>query len=182
MHIDSGIQCICDFNDTVFSHSIRNQICTGIKQDRTFHLVGPVIIMCQTAQTGFNSTYNDRGLLVCMPDQITVHHGRIIRSLSHYASRGIGIGCTAFFGYRIMIHHRIHISGRNQKAKSWNAKHGNRSIILPVRLRNDSHRIAMCLQQSGNDCMTKRRMIYICVSAHIYKIQLFNPAFLHILF
>ena len=147
MHIDSGIQCICDFNDTVFSHSIRNQICTGIKQDRTFHLVGPVI-----------------------------------RSLSHYASRGIGIGCTAFFGYRIMIHHRIHISGRNQKAKSWNAKHGNRSIILPVRLRNDSHRIAMCLQQSGNDCMTKRRMIYICVSAHIYKIQLFNPAFLHILF
>ena len=115
MHIDSGIQCICDFNDTVFSHSVRNQICTGIKQDRTFHLVGPVIIMCQTAQTGFNSTDNDRGLLVCMPDQITVHHGRIIRSLSHYASRGIGIGCTAFFGYRIMIHHRIHIPAETKK-------------------------------------------------------------------
>ena len=54
-------------------------------------------------------------------------------------------GSGTFLRDRIMIYHTIHIAGRNQKSKSWFAKQCYTFIILPVRLSNDTHAIAMRL-------------------------------------
>ncbi len=143
MHIDSGIVHAV-FNDTVFSpFHLKNQIC-GIKlRIGAFHLVEchahNVLGSGRWAKLQFHRPAS-RGLS-CMPDPDygTPRSHESGRAFP-YAYGGYGIGCTAFFGYRIMIHHRIHISGRNQKP-SLGTPSTEIASSLPVRLRNDSHRI-----------------------------------------
>ena len=100
----------------MLSHSIGNQVCLGIQKDGTFQLVGPVVIMCQTAQASFNASDDDGGILIYRADQVAVNNRCVIRSFAHHAARCIGILLSAFLGNRIMVYHGIHVSGRYQKS------------------------------------------------------------------
>ena len=103
----------------MFSHAVRNQVRLRIQKDGSFQLVGPVIIMCQTAQTGLNPSNDDGGILIYRADQVAVNNRCVIRSFAHHAARCIGILLSAFLGNRIMVYHGIHVSGRYQKTKTW---------------------------------------------------------------
>ena len=46
---NTAVQGICNFNDRMFSHSVRDQICAGIKKHTSFYPVLPVIIVGQTS-------------------------------------------------------------------------------------------------------------------------------------
>ena len=166
----------------MLSHTIGDQIRSGIQKDGAFHLVRPVIIVSQSPKTRFNSADDDRGVTIRAPDQIAVYHRRIIRPFSHNASRRVGIHTAPFLGDRIMVDHGIHITGRYQKGQSRLAQNRNRAVVLPIRLRNDSHRISMGFQNSRDNGMSKGRMIHIGISAHIDEIKLLDSALLHIFF
>ena len=71
---NSALQCLCDLEDRVFTHSIRDQICAGINQYAVLNLIFPVIIMSQSAKTRLNSAENDRCMLINLTNQITVNY------------------------------------------------------------------------------------------------------------
>ena len=79
----SALKGFCDLNDRMLSHSIRNQICAGIHKDTSSYSVIPVIIVCQTSETGLNAAQNDRCMLISLTDQVTVYNSRHIRTESH---------------------------------------------------------------------------------------------------
>ena len=138
--------------------------------------------MCQTAQTAFNPTYDDRCVLVSPADQVAIYDGCIIRTFSHDTARRKGIGLSSLFGYRIMVDHRIHIATGNQKAKTRFSQSRNRRIVFPVRLGNDPHTIAIGFQETCDNGMPKGRMIHIGIPAYIDKIQPVYAASFHIFF
>ncbi len=137
--------------------------------------------MSQPSQAGLNPPYDNGAVLVYGSKEIAVHNGGIIRPFSHNSSRRIGILASALFRHRVMIYHRIHVTRRDKKSQTRLSKHLNAFGVLPVRLGDNSHLVTMRLQKSGDDGMTKRRMIHIGVSRHIHKITLLPPSDTHIL-
>ena len=117
-----------------------------------------------------------------MTDQITIHDRSIIRPFSHHTARGIGIHRSALLGNGIMIYHGIHISGRYNESKSRRTENGNGSIIFPVRLWDNSYRISVWLEDTGNNRMTEWRMIHISITTYINKVKLLDSTIDHILF
>ena len=138
--------------------------------------------MRHTTQACLNSSDNDRSLLISMPNQVAIDYYCVIRSFIRNTSRCISVTFPVLLGYIIMVHHGIHIAGRNEEAESWLSQYCNTGIILPIRLCNDAYRVPMRLQQSGNNGMSKRWMIYVSVSTDIYKVKLFDASFFHIFF
>ena len=164
----------------MFAHSIRNHICTRIEQYRTFQLVWPVIIVCHSSKTCFDTAQNDRCLFISLTNQISIDYAGIVRSFSHLAARCIGVCLSSLFGYRIMIYHRIHISCRDKKSKSWFSEHLHALRLTPVRLCNNPNTISSGFQKTCNDCVTKRWMIDIGISWYIDKIYLIPSSLFHL--
>ena len=75
--------------------------------------------MSHSPKTCLNSTYDNRCLLVGVPDQVAVYHRGIIGSLAHNSTGSKGILFSSLFRYRIMVDHGIHVAGRYEKAKPW---------------------------------------------------------------
>ena len=66
-------------------------------------------------------------------DQVTVHHRGMIRTLSGLP-RAYKHRSACVFWIQIMIHHGIHISGRNKKSAAPWASKTSMLFILPVGL------------------------------------------------
>ncbi len=90
--------------------------------------------MSQTPQTCLDPSDNDGYVFICLPDQIGIYDGRIVRPLSHDAARGIGVRCPPFSGNRIVVDHGIHIASHDQKSKPRFSESGYTVFIPPVRL------------------------------------------------
>ena len=136
--------------------------------------------MCHTPKRRFDSSRNDRHMLIFLTDQVTVDDHCPIRSFSHLSARRVGIHFSMLLCHRIMIHHGIHITGADKKSKPWLSQCHDTFRMTEIRLGNDPHLIAMTLQQSADDRRSKRRMIHIGITDHIDKIQLINTPLLHI--
>jgi hypothetical protein len=137
--------------------------------------------VAQTPERGFDAADQNGNILVSLADQIAVAYGCIVRSFSDFAAGGIGIGFTAMLGDGIMVYHGVHVTAGYQKAKSGFAIDIDGFGVFPVGLRNDTHRIAMAFQDSADNGMSKRRMIYISIADHIYKVAALPATIDHIL-
>ena len=177
--LDAARQCIRDLHDRALAHSVGNQICLGIQQNGAFHFSGPVIIMCQTPQAGFDTAEDDR-LFRPGADQVGIDDRRIIRTFSHLAARCVGILCAALFRNRIMVYHRVHISGAHKPSETRFAQNLNGFLILPVRLGDDAYFIAVRFKHTTDDRVAERRVIDIRIPAHVDKIAALPAALVHI--
>ena len=141
-HGDPHIQSLGDLQDTPLSHTVGDQICPRIQQDGMFHGIRPVIVMGQPPQRSLDPAQDNGGILIGLPDQITVNCHSPIRSETHFSSRRISVGFPVLSGHCIVVDHGIHISGRHQKSKPGFSEKGNALFFLPVRLGNDPYRIS----------------------------------------
>ena len=118
----------------MLSHSVRNQIRTGIEKDGAAHLVRPVIVMRKAPERCLDAAEDHRCMFIRSPDQIAVHGNRAVRPFSHDTARRKGICFSVLFRHGIMVDHGIHISGRDKKAKTRFTENRNAVLVLPVRL------------------------------------------------
>ena len=134
MNVNASRKCICNRYDRKFSHSVRNQIRTGIEKDGAAHLVRPVIVMRKAPERCLDAAEDHRCMFIRSPDQIAVHGNRAVRPFSHDTARRKGICFSVLFRHGIMVDHGIHISGRDKKAKTRFTENRNAVLVLPVRL------------------------------------------------
>ena len=180
-YIHSGIQSICDLHNTLFAHTIHQQICLRIQQNGPLHRFRPVVVMTKPPQACLNAADQNRHILVSLANEIAINHSCIIRPLAHNPTGGKGI-CFAFMlGNRIMVHHRIHITAGYQETKTRPTENINRVRLFPIRLRNDTYAVAMLFQNSADDRMTEGGVINISIADHIHKIATGPATVQHIL-
>ena len=132
----------------MFPHSVGNEIRSRIQKDAAAYLILPIIIMGKTTKARLDPSQYDRGMLICLTDQITVDYCRHVRTKAHLSSRRVGILLAVLSGYGIMVHHRIHISGTDQETKARRAKYLYTLFLTPVGLWNDPHTITSAFQKS----------------------------------
>ena len=96
----------------LFSHAIDQVISLRVKKDRPADLVIPEIIVCHSAQRGFDAAqHNGFGILEIAADQVGVNHAGTVRTSVIDAAGRIVITFARFFGRGIIGHHGIHRSG-----------------------------------------------------------------------
>ena len=102
---------VSDLNDTVLAHAVGNKVCSGIEENRPADRIRPVIVVGKAAKRCLQASEDDRCLLVYLSDEVAVHDDRAVRPLSHDATRRERVRLPALFGYRIVVHHGIHVAG-----------------------------------------------------------------------
>ena len=181
LHLETGVQGICDLNDAVLAHTVGQKVGTTVEEHGTAYAVGPVVIVCETAQARLDTADDDRSMLIAFPYQITVDRHRAVRTLSHDAARCIGVGLSMMLRDGVVIHHGIHVAAGHEEAESRlpELHHGRR--IVPVRLRQHRDLIAVCLEHTGDDGGPEAGVVHIGVTHHIDEIRLCPATLQHIL-
>ena len=138
--------------------------------------------MTETAQGCFDTADEDGNIFVGLSDQITVDHGGIIRTFAHLAARGKGVCFPLVLGDGIVVDHGVHVATGHQKSQAGTAVDVDGLGILPVRLGDDAHRVAVALQNTADDGVAKGMVIHIGITNDIDKVTLVPATVDHILF
>ena len=181
-HRNPALQGFCYLYNGMFSHSVGDQVCSGIDQYTVFDFILPVVIMCHTSEACLNTAQNDGSMFIGLTDQVAVYNSSPVRTKSHLPSRGIGILLSVLLRHSVMIDHGIHISGCNQKSQPGFAEYLYTLFLSPVRLTDDPHFISAAFQQSADNGRTKGRMVHIGIPCHVDKVCLFPSPLFHFFF
>ena len=178
--IQPTFERIRNFDNRALAHAIDQKICLGIEQNGALHLVGPVVVVRQSAQTRLHTADDDGGLLIGLSDQIAIDDRGIVRALADGAAGGIGVKLSAVLEDGIVIDHGIHIAAHDQKPVFGLAQRFDGLRVLPIRLRDDANLIARVLKYPGNNGMAEGGMIHIGVADHIDKVALLPVVLAHL--
>ena len=180
--LHARVQGVGDLHDALFAHAVHEQVRLGIQQDGALQAFGPVIVVGQPPQAGFNAADEDGDVLVGLADQVAVDHGGVVGPLAHDAAGGEGVGLAPVLGDGVMVHHGIHIAAGHQEAQPGPAVDADGLGVLPVGLGDDADAVAVAFQHPADDGVAEGRMIHIGVADDIYEIALFPAPVQHILF
>ena len=180
MHVQPRIQSLSDLQNRVLPHSIGNEIGAAVHEQGSSQAVAPIVIMRHPPEGCFDPAHYDRCLLIDRADQIAVYHRSPVRAKPHHAARAVGIHFSALFRDGIMVHHGVHVSGRDQEPKAGLSEYRDAGGILPVGLRQDADLEPMSLQHPRQDRRAEGRMIHIGIPGHKYKVRLQDPSLFHV--
>ena len=178
--LETAVEGFRHLHNGPLAHAVQQQIRLGIQQNGAFQLVGPVIVMGQTAQTGFDAADDNGNVVIDPANQIAINHRGIVRPFAHDAAGGEGVGLAALLGDGVVVDHGIHIAAGDEEPQAGTAQGRNGLGILPVGLGQNADFIAVGLQDPADDGMAEGRMIHIGVTDDIDKIALLPAAGLHI--
>ena len=181
LHPEAARERVRDLYNTVLTHPVGDEIGAGLQQNRAAHTVRPIVIMPHPSETRLDAADHNRRPLVFSPDQIAVHNHRPVRPVPCLAVRTVRVLVPVLSRDRVMIHHRIHISGRHQEPEPRLPEYINALRGPPVRLTDHPHMIPMRRQNPGYDRRAEARVINIRIPADIDKVHLRKSHILHFL-
>ena len=181
-HRDTAAERLGDFHNRPLAHAVGDQVCAGVEQNGALHVVRPVVVVREAAQTGLDAAEDDRCFLVGAADQVGVDDRGVIRPQPHFPARRVGVHTAALFGNRVVVDHRIHIAGGDEEAELRLAERGDARGVAPVRLGDDADRKAVGLEHAGDDRGAEGGVVDVGVAADVDEIELFDAAGGHICF
>ena len=179
-HVKPSRQRIGDLHDGMLAHAIADQVGAGVKQNRTLQLVRPVIIMSQTAKRCLDATQNNGNILIRAANQVSVDHRRAIGTKPHLAAGRERISAAMPLGYRVVVHHRVHVASGNQESQPGPSQHRDAFRVAPIGLADHTHLIVVGLKQARDDGHAERGMVDIRIAAHEHEIAAVPTTLLHI--
>ena len=178
---NAAVEQLCKTDENRLTHAVGQNIRAGIDENRSAHLIIPVIVVRKAPQRRFQSAKDDRHVSVRLPDAVAVDNDCTVGTVSHFSAGGIVVVIASALGCCIMRNHGVDVACRNEESESGSAEPLEIIRRFVVRLAQHRHAEALCLQHARNDRRAERRMVYICISADIHKVRLFPAARGHIL-
>ena len=136
--------------------------------------------MRQATQARLNAAQNNGRVLVRASYEVAVHRRGMVRAPIGRATWRIGILAAWNLVYGVMIHHGIHIARRNEKAQARLAEYIHAFRVAPVGLRDNAHLVAMRLEHARNNRHAERRLVDVCIAAHVSEIDAIPAASAHV--
>ena len=154
-----------------FSHAVHQQIRRRVKEDGAAHLVVPVVIVGKAAQRRLQPADDDgHAAAEGLPRPIGVHDGRPIGTQPHFSGGGIEILLPPTLGHSVVRHHAVQISAADEHAEAGLAHSSEGGTVVPVRLRQHRHPIALRLQQTGDEGGAEAGVVDVGVRRHHQKV------------
>ena len=169
-------------DNSPFGITINQKICLGIGQNRTSDLVGPVIVMSDTAKTGLDGSDHYRNTRIGLLYPLRINQQGTVGSFSRDAPRRIGIIRPDFPLRRIAVDHRIHIPRCHAEIQLRPPQRAEIMYRFPVRLGNDADFKSLSFQNPSDNGGTETGMIDIGISRNDDDIAGIPAECLHFLF
>ena len=117
-HCHALVQVSRDFQQCTLSHAVDEQIRHAINENRTAHLIRPIIIMGKASQTRLDASDDDWHLRIELPQAIRVDNRRSRWPMTALAARRIRVLVAPLLCSRKLIEQRIHIPRRDEKRET----------------------------------------------------------------
>ena len=169
-------------DDRVFAHAEHHAVRTGGFEDGRHNAVGPVVVMREAAQTGFDAAEIYRRIRERAARQHGINGDGAIRALAAHTAGRVGIIRAAFFCGGVVRDHRVDVAAVDEHRIARTAHLEEVVLIAKIRLAEDGDLVAGILQHARNDGRAERRVIDIRIARYDEKIAVIPPAIGHILF
>ena len=157
-------QAMGDFDNCAFGIAIQQQITFRIDDDAAAHLVAPVVIVGNAAQTAFDAAQDDWHILVCLSAALRINNSRPVRPLAADVARRVGIVTADFVVSGVAVDHRIHVARGHTVKQVRLAQCAEGIGALPIRLVDDADAKPLRFQHPANDCHAKAGMVNIGIA------------------
>ena len=137
--------------------------------------------MGKAAQTRLDTSDDDGNVLEHAPDQVRVHHNRVVGAQPALTPRREGIRVAALLGDRIVIHHGIHVSRAHEEPQTRAPERSDAFRIAPIGLGDHADLVVVRLEKAADDGRTERRVIHIRIARHVHEVALVPAALAHVL-
>ena len=165
-----------------FAHAEGDEIGLGVQQQGTLQGIGPVIVVGQPSQGGFDAADDDGDIAVDPPHQVGIDHAGVVRPKARASAGGVGVGAAPLFGHGVVVHHGVHVAAGDQKGQPRLAADRDGIRVLPVGLGDDGHLEAMAFQHPADDGRPEGGVVHVGVGQQIDEVRLLPAPLLHILF
>ena len=179
-HIEPGCQRVGDGDDRLFAHSVGNEVGARIEQDGALERIRPVIVMREPAQARLDAAEDDGHVLVRAPDQVPVDDAGVVGTQARLSAGGVRVGLAPLLRDRVVVHHRVHVPRRHEKAQPRPPEHVDAGRVAPIRLRDDADPVAVGLEDARDDGAAERGVVDVGIAAHIGEIDAIPPAIAHL--
>ena len=145
----AGRQAPDDLDQRALAHAVDQQVGLGVHQNRTPHLVAPVIVVGQAAEAGLDAAGNDRHAPERLAGPLAVGQRGSIGPQTRLAVGAVGVVVADLAGGRIAIEHRVHVAGAHGEADPRPAEGPPRFAGAPVGLAEDRHAKPLGLEHAA---------------------------------
>ena len=144
--------------------AVKQDIGFGVGQDRTPHLVGPVVVMGDAAQRTFNAAEHDRHVAECLAAALRIDDYRPVG-----APAALAMGCVAVVMAqtavgRVAVDHGIHVAAGDAEEQGRPSERRERLGAVPVRLGDDADPESLRFQEAPDDGHAETRVVHIGVA------------------
>ncbi len=168
-------------DDGALGVAVEQNVGGGVHQDRTAHLVRPVIVMADAPQRRLDAAQHYRHVLVGFLAALAVDQAGAVGPLAGQATRGVGIVGTYLAVGGVAVDHRVHVAGGDTEEQIRLAELHEVVFALPVRLADDADAKALGLQQPPDDRHAERRMVDVGIAGDDDDVARIPAELIHLL-
>ena len=153
------------------SHAVHQQIRRRIKENGAAYLVVPVVIVGKAPQRRLQPADDNGGAASeGLPGPVGIHDGSPVRPTAHLTPRGIEVLVPAPLSHGVVGHHAVQVAPADEHAKSGLSHVGEGGAVVPVRLGQHRHPVALRLQKSGDKRAAEAGVVNVGVGHHHQKV------------
>ena len=180
IHGQPAVERVCHLDDRVLAHAVEQDVGAGIEQDGALELVLPVVVVREAAQARLDAADDDGLVLKGAADEVAVDRDGAVGTCARASAGGVGVLMARLLVNGVVVHHRVHVAGRDEKAQARLAERGDARRIGPVGLADDAYAVARMLEHAGDDRHAEARVVHIGVAADVDEVALVPAPCLHI--
>ena len=177
LHAGAPSKVVGYFDNLLFTHAVHQQVRMTALQNGGQEPILPIVKMHKAAEAGLNAANNNRHMGPQALHHLGINHGGMIRPLAYRPTSSIFIHTAGIFGRCIMAQHGIKIATGNEHTQTGLTQGSKIFNLIPSRLAQQRHLVALGFQHPANNRRTKGRMVHIGITADEQKIQLLPTTF-----
>ena len=138
--------------------------------------------MGEAAEAGLQPADDERDVPKDPPDHVGVDDGGPVGAEAGLIPGGIGVVPAALFGHGVVGHHGVDVAAGDHHPQPGTTQGGEGGGVLPIRLGQHRHPVALGLQHPGDDGRTEGGVVHIGVAGDDEEIAVLPAAGPHICF
>ena len=177
----TDIECMGEFPYRHLSHAVDKYIRFRVKEYRFSKFIAPVVIVCDTSKTCFDTSKNYRhGVFKVLAYEICVDQYRSIGTFVIFTSGGVVIGFSKFFCSCIICNHRVYAPTTHTPVETRFTQTFDILITLDIWLTDDTHFVAQLFKHTSYSGNTDKRRVDIGITTDENYITLIPATCFHL--
>ena len=169
----------CDRARGVFAHAVDKKVCLRVENERTAHLVVPVVVVGKAAQARLQPADDDGNVAPGFAAAVRIDNGRAVGPQAHLAAGRVEVTRAVLFRRRVVCDHRVDVAAADHHAIA-RAAHLTEGVrAVPVGLGEYRHAVALGLQNTRNDRRAEAWVVNIGVRRDNEKVVIVPAALDH---